>query len=270
MTIVRRSTSLTLARAATLASLALLPFSASPAAQAQTEARTVFVGTAAKPAGLKAVLQSFRAALGGPDLGGDPGPFTGGRREITWDQVPDELASPNVLPGDIFDGTEAPFARGVRLSTPGESIQVSADSNNPNGFLPRFGHVNPSYTQTFKAFSAERLFSPVGGSNLVDVTFRKPGTGEEATVRGFGAVYIDVDRSKSSFEFYDAQDRLLGAFKVPARNGGFSFLGVIFDNPVVARVRIRYGTHALGPRDDAGHDVAVMDNFLYDEPQPLP
>jgi hypothetical protein len=270
MTIVRRSNPLTLARVAARASVAVLLLQPQPAAQAQTEARTVFVGSAAKPAGLKAVVQSFRVALGGPDHGGEPGPFAGGRREITWDQVPDELASPNVLPGDIFDGTEAPFARGVRLSTPGESIQVSADSNNPDGALPRFGHVNPSYTQTFKTFSAERLFSPVGGSNLVDVTFRKPGTGEEATVRGFGAVYIDVDRAKSSFEFYDAQDRLIGTFKVPAKNGGFSFLGVIYDQPVVARVRIRYGTHALGPRDDAGHDVAVMDNFLYDEPQALP
>jgi hypothetical protein len=51
---------------------------------------------------------------------------------------------------------------------------------------------------------------------------------------------------------------------------GFSFLGVVFARPRVARVRIKYGTGRLGPRDSKKHDVAVMDDFLYGEPQQLP
>ena len=42
-----------------------------------------------------------------------------------------------------------------------------------------------------------------------------------------------------------------------------------FPKAVVARVRIAYGQVALGPDDDASHDVAVMDDFIYGEPQPV-
>jgi hypothetical protein len=35
-------------------------------------------------------------------------------------------------------------------------------------------------------------------------------------------------------------------------------------------VQIRYGNAALGPNDSADSDVAVMDNFIYGEPQPVP
>jgi hypothetical protein len=36
---------------------------------------------------------------------------------------------------------------------------------------------------------------------------------------------------------------------------------------VVARVRIEYGTVALGPDDSPNNDVSVMDDFIYGEPQ---
>jgi hypothetical protein len=32
-------------------------------------------------------------------------------------------------------------------------------------------------------------------------------------------------------------------------------------------VRIVYGTNKLGPDDSKKHDVAVMDDFIYGEPQ---
>jgi hypothetical protein len=35
----------------------------------------------------------------------------------------------------------------------------------------------------------------------------------------------------------------------------------------VARVRIQYGTGKLGPNESKNYDVAVMDDFLYGEPQ---
>jgi hypothetical protein len=213
------------------------------------------------------IMDQFRAALGGSDNGGVPGSQPAGRREINWDGVPDELAAPELLPADFFNGPEEPLARGALLSTPGAGVQVSADADNATGIPVRFGHINPAYASAFKTHSDERLFSPVG-SNVVNLTFFVPGTDEPAVVRGFGAVYTDVDRQKTSFRYYDRQGRLLGKFKVPKSDNGLSFLGVVFDEPVVARVRIQYGTVPLGPDETAKRDVAVMDDFIYGEPQP--
>jgi hypothetical protein len=216
---------------------------------------------------VRPALDRFRRLLG-TDRGGEPRHFPAGRRELTWDGVPDQFAAPHALPGNFFNATVAPRARGALLSTPGDHVAVSADSDNPDGAPVRFGDINPSYPRQFKAFSAERLFSPVG-SNVVNLRFRVPGTGRPARVRGFGAVCTDVDRRESAaFTYYDARGRSLGTFAVPTAPQGLSFLGVIFRQAIVARVRIRYGTAKLGPNDSRRYDVAVMDNFVYGEPQP--
>jgi hypothetical protein len=212
-------------------------------------------------------IKRFRKLLG-PDNGGAPGGDPKGHREINWDAVPDELASPNALPGDYFNAKVAPRARGAVLATPGDHVAVSADSDNPSHAAVRFGDVNPTYTNLFKAFSPERLFSPIG-SNVVNLTFRVPGTNTPALVTGFGAVYTDIDKKKNTaFQYFDKRGRLLGKFAAPVSKGGFSFLGVVFARPRVARVRIQYGTGKLGPNESKKYDVAVMDDFLYGEPQP--
>jgi hypothetical protein len=210
---------------------------------------------------ITASVNQYRAALGEPNNGGTPGPLAGGRREINWDGVPDAQSAPNFLPGDFFRG------RGSLFDAPGGSgVQVSADSNNPAGAAVRFGNINPTYTSSFQVFSAERLFAPIG-TNIVDVTFTVPGTQTPAVVRGFGAVFTDVDGNSSSSEYFDKNGRSLGRFVVPAANNGLSFLGVAFSDPIVARVRIVHGNSALGPDDSATVDVVVVDDFIYGEPQ---
>ncbi len=207
----------------------------------------------------------YRALLG-PDNGGAPAGDPGGRREITWDGVPDSLASPNGYPSAFFNAKAAPRARGAVLTTPGTGLRVSADADNPAGAAPRFADINPSYGAEFATFSAPRLFSPVG-SNVVNLRFRVPGTNRPAVVRGFGAVYTGVDRRESTaFEYFDVKGRSLGTFSVPVGKRKLSFLGVAFAKPVVARVRIEYGNRALGPDETGGIDVAVMDDFIYGEP----
>jgi hypothetical protein len=213
-------------------------------------------------------VAAFRDLLGEPNNGGTPGSQPSGRREINWDGVPDEFSSPDFLPADFFNGPAAPRARGAFFATPGEGVLVSADGENPAGAEVRFGDINPSYADAFETFSPERLFSPFG-SNVVDLTFFVPGTDTPAVVTGFGAVYTDVDLADSSFEFFDADDRSLGRFPVPANDDGLSFLGVVFDAPVVAHVRIAYGNSPLGPDESATLDVAVMDDFFYGEPQAI-
>ena len=214
---------------------------------------------------ITAAVERYRTLLG-PDNGAEPGSKPTGRREINWDKVPDEMAAPNFMPADFFNAPKAPRARGAHFSTPGRGVQVSARRDNPTGTAVRFGHINPTYTGIFKTFSEERLFSPIG-SNVVDMTFYVPGTGTPALTRGFGAVYTDVDQERTHFEYFDRDGKSLGNFTVPIANNGLSFLGVVFDRPVVARARIEYGTAALGPDDSPKNDVSVMDDFIYGEPQ---
>lgn len=213
-------------------------------------------------------VDEYRALFGGANNGGAPGDYDTGYREVNWDTLPDELASPNDYAPDFFNGKEDPRARGMLLASTGV-LRVSADSDNPSGTPPRFGELNPSYPDIFQAFSEERLFSPVG-SNIVDITFFVPGTDTPAATRGFGAIYTDVDTEHTAFEYFDKDGNSLGAFDVPLSNNGLSFLGVVFEQPVVYQVRVTYGTVSLGPDDSPENDVAVMDNFIYGEPQPLP
>lgn len=215
---------------------------------------------------ITAVVEQYRKLLGA-DNGGDPGTKgASGFREINWDTVPDEVAAPNLYVSDFFNAAQAPRARGIVLKTPGTGLMISADSDNPSKALPRFGNINPKYAENFKTFSAERLFSPVG-SNVVDITFFVPGSTTPAAVRGFGAVYTDIDTDHTAFEYFDAKGKSLGKYAAPVANNGLSFLGVAFKDAVVARVRVSYGTSALGPDDGPAADVAVMDNFIYGEPQ---
>lgn len=215
-------------------------------------------------------VEEYRQALGGVNNGGDPGTAgETGYREINWDGLPDEESAPNLYASDFFNQPIAPRARGIILTTPGVGLMVSADSDNPTGTLPRFGNINPQYADIFLTFSEERLFSPVG-SNIVELTFFVPGTNQPATVRGFGAVYADVDTDHTAFEYFDVAGNSLGEFETPIADNGLSFLGVIFPEAVVYKVEVRYGTGPLGPEDGTEDiDVAVMDNFIYGEPQAL-
>lgn len=218
---------------------------------------------------VKAKVEEFKKLLGGQNNGGAPGDFDTGYREINWDGLPDELSAPNDYAPDFFNDTKDPRARGMLLSTPGTGLMVSADSDNPSGALPRFGHINPTYADMFKTFSEERLFAPIG-SLFVDVTFFVPGTQTPAVVQGFGGIYTDVDTLYTAYEFFDASGNSIGKYEVPVADRDLSFIGVVFPKAVISRVRVQLGTAALGPDDSTANDVSVMDNFIYGEPQPVP
>jgi hypothetical protein len=155
----------------------------------------------------------------------------------------------------------------------------------PRAVLSLFN--NPTYGNIFSTFSPLRLFTPVG-SNITEALFFIPGTNgaQPATVRGFGAVFTDVDRPdgrtpgdplrnlipSTRIEYFGADGKRLFSSFVPASpgDGSLSFFGIVFDEARIARVRIISGNVAPGPDDDAQHDIVVMDDFLYGEPQPLP
>ena len=52
-------------------------------------------------------------------------------------------------------------------------------------------------------------------------------------------------------------------------DGNLSFFGIVFNDARIASVRIKTGDVAPGPNDDRHHDIVMMDDFIYSEPQAL-
>ena len=205
-------------------------------------------------------LVEFRAVLGDPSNGGTPGPLAGGRREIKWDGAPS-----GPLPGDFFNTT---VKAGAIFGTDGTGFL-----NSDNDFID----LNLTYADDFAAFSPLKTFMPIGSAELT-VDFRVPGSGTRAVTRGFGVVFSDVERvGAASIKLFDADGRSLGQYHAPVRSdaAGFSFVGVAFDSPIVAQVVITSGQRSLGAgvqdlSDGGNLDLAIMDDYLYAEPQALP
>jgi len=158
-------------------------------------ATTVRQASGPNPAAIQAAIDQFRADLGTNNGGDDPA--QSGRREISWDELPDIEADPNKLPPDAYAG------RGALLSTPGTGLQVSADSSNPDGRPIEFGRAT-----LFAPFSPQRLFSPLG-STITDVRFVEPGGSTPALSRGFGAVLEkENNKRKKGKTYYEHKNKM--------------------------------------------------------------
>ncbi|MET0552546.1 MAG: hypothetical protein ABW221_05885 [Vicinamibacteria bacterium] len=208
-------------------------------------------------------VAQFQGVLGAPLNGGTAGSQPAGRREVNWDGVPANVTNTDDFPGDFFNTRST---RGIVMTTPGRGFRAS-DTN--------LADVDASLAQEFAPFSPRKTFLP-SGSTITDVDFRVPGTNEPASVRGFGVVFSDVDRTNSATIEYFGASGSLGRFEAPVRGAGssLSFLGVTFDGKIVTRVRITSGRApvAAGVRDittGGAADLVIMDDFLYDEPQPV-
>lgn len=225
---------------------------------------TIRSGSGADASALAATRDQFRADLGGGTVVGANGSFGGLRREINWDSVPAAFAAPNFLPANFFNSNSP---RGVVLATAGTAFQVSGSAADSQPLY--FGNINVTYSTTFTAFSAPRLFTSLD-NNIYDVTFFVPGTTIPASVTGFGAVFADVGQANTTtITFFDRNNMPFGTFYAPAFSGGLSFLGAFTNNgqPQIARVRVKPGNVALGPNDnDTSSDVVVTDDFIFGEP----
>ena len=244
----------------------------------------VFQAAGTTAEAIQSTVDAFRTALGDPDNANAPGPIAKGRREINWDGGGNNDTTAPLPPANPFDVFLD--SRGARFTTPGTGLTQGPPAGGPQGGLAEL-FDNPDYADIFSTFSPLRLFAPVG-SNFVDGRFFIPGTNgaEPAAVRGFGAVFTDVDRPAGSLTgdhlrdllpstlitYFDADGKELFTGAVPASpgDGSLSFFGVVFDKARVARIRIISGSTAPGPDDDKKHDIVVMDDFLYGEPQALP
>jgi hypothetical protein len=224
------------------------------------------VGGDATPASIQTQVDAYRAALGNPNNASNPGPISGGRREINWDGGGASTAASSGPTLTAFQ------TRGATFTTPGTGF-LQTPLN-----VTELTSINATYTTTFGTFSAQRIFTPVG-SNITDVTFSLPGSGgaTPATVAGFGAVFSDVDLAGTTrMEFFDLGGASIYSGTAPqdtSVDGGLSFLGALANaGERVARVRITTGNGPLGPTDTNGNpaDVVVMDDVLYPEPIAIP
>ena len=245
-------------------------------------APTVFQAAGKDGPSIQSSVDAFRAALGNPN-NGNAGPLNTGHREINWDGAGgvDTSTTNPVTPFTVFRNT-----RGSQFTTPGIGLTQAPAAGGPQGGLAVLFN-NPSYGAIFKPFSNMRMFTPVG-SNITEALFFLPGSDGSipATVTGFGAVFTDVDQPDGSgpsekrgnrgastlMEFFGVNGELLFSSFVPASpgDGNQSFFGIKFNDSRIARVRITTGDTALGPDDDAGNDLVVMDDFIYGEPKALP
>ena len=105
-----------------------------------------------------------------------------------------------------------------------------------------------------------------------------PGTNgaQPATVRGFGAIFTDVDLSNStSIEFFDAHNNSIFSQAVlpgTVDDKSLSFLGAVGSEEIF-RVRITSGNTPIGSSADnpaKGVDLVAMDDFIYAEPRSVP
>jgi len=209
---------------------------------------------------ITAKVNEFRNLLGPSNA--IAGEQATGRREITWDGAgANPFNNRNDFPANFFNSN---VKAGAVFTTAGTGFRN--DSTN-------FSEVNPTYAAQFNFFSANKIFAPVG-SNQLDQLFQVAGQPTPAVSRGFGIVFSDVDLAdKTTIQLFAQDGSSLGAFSAPVRSddGGLSFLGVTFDNPIIARVRITLGTGALAANVNdisAGGtvDLVVLDNLIYGEP----
>ena len=234
---------------------------------------SVFQAAGPTALSIQGSVDQFRAAVSVP----------AGRREINWDGGNPANEATSVV-GNPFAGFQV--TRGALFTTPDGTGFVQAPAGTdvaPGGLAGFFG--NPTYKTSFKAFSASRLFTAIGG-RITDVTFFVPGGGSvAATVNGFASVFTDVDQPDGSgpatkrgnrnastlIEYYGVDGHLLFSSFVPASpgDGGFSFYGVVFPDARIARVRITSGDVAPGPSDSEKDDVVMMDDFVFGEPRAI-
>jgi hypothetical protein len=264
-----------------LSGMALVPFCQTAEAQGKLVRPMIFQAAGPSIESIQSSVDEYRAALGDPNNANNPGPLADGRREINWDGggPPVDATTPPVTPFEVFLNT-----RGARFTTLGVGLSQAPPAGGPQDGLQGLFN-NPTYGATFSAFSPLRLFTPVG-SNVTEASFFIPGTNgaEPATVRGFGAVFTDVDESdgigprqrranprgdSTLMEYFDRDGNLIFSSFVPASPGdaSLSFFGILFDDARIARVRITTGNVAPGP-DDGEVDIVMMDDFFYSEPQP--
>ncbi len=168
----------------------------------------------------------------------------------------------NTFPGDFFAQTDAALPNGRKRG----AVLTSTFANDFRVSSVAFDDIYSGFATQFKVFSRKLVFCTMNG-NVLDVTFKVPGQSTDATVKGFGVIFLDVDvANKTSLEFFDVDGNSLGKFFAKPSDKNFSFIGVKFkEKTFVSKVRITAGEEGIS-KTSSYNDKVGMDDFLYDEP----
>jgi hypothetical protein len=222
-----------------------------------------FTGADAADPGFANKLEEFRTGLGGVKIEDGILSNATGRRELAWD----ESAATN-FSGNTFN---TGIRRGVVFTVDGSTQASNFIVRDPDDL----DTYHDDYPSLFASYSGNRVFSPVADT-VTTVRFRDPANpGTDATVKGFGLVFNDVDRDDSTsirLFYRTALGASTSELVVPALplNGGFSFAGAIFtDGERIERVEITSGNTALtlGLPEVGATDLVVLDDIIYGQPQ---
>jgi len=222
--------------------------------------------------------QAFEAAIGGANNGATPSPQPNGFRALNWDGVK-------------LDGTD--FGGNTFVIVPNKTVGIPVNRFQERGAMfgrvyavsnDGFAAVNPGVAGVFAAFTPLNDFVPFN-THQVDLDFVLPGPHTSSSVtagtRGLGGIFINVhDPVQTSVEYF-AGPISLGRFYVPvgpSTSPAYSFLGVLFSQPIVTRVHLMLGsgtifrfdgtTSTAGAADNApaGANVVALDDLAYAEP----
>jgi hypothetical protein len=293
---------------ALLSTLALHPDRPAHADDEDFAPPIVFQAAGPNAQSIQSTVDAFRAALGNPNNANAAGPLAIGRREINWDGGGNnDTTSPPVTPFDVFLNTrgsrfttpgeglsQAPPSGGpegglaglfdnptygviftafspLRLFTPVESRITEGFF-----FVPGSNGGVPAVVSGFGA-----VFTDVDRQDAEE-SDKKRDKRPAGTVIEYFAVADDDDddddhgrgrgHGHGRGRGHDDDDRkVLFRGVVPASpgDGSLSFFGIVFEDARIARVRITTGNADPGRDDDRKHDVVMMDDFLYGEPQPV-
>ena len=187
-------------------------------------------------------FNQFKTAIGGMDNGNNPAQANG-FRTINWSEV--------ALDGTDFGGNSTVIIRNSTVGIPTNRYQIRGinfdrvHAVSGDGFFS----ANTGVADQFFAGEGAKIFAPFN-NNQVRVHFVRPsnpaGSPINAVVRGFGALFLDVDHGNSTSIEYFNGGASLGRFFVPAgHDADESFLGVLFDSPIVTDVLLTVGEGAI-------------------------
>ena len=222
--------------------------------------------------------QAFESAIGGANNGATPAPQPGGFRALNWDGVK-------------LDGTD--FGGNTFVIVPNKTVGIPVNRFQERGAMfgrvyavsnDGFAAVNSGVAGVFTAFSPVNDFAPFN-THQVDLDFVLPSphtsSGVTAGTRGLGGIFINVHNPIQTSVEYFAGPISLGRFYVPAgpsASPAYSFLGVLFSQPIVTRVHLTLGSgtiflfdgssFAAGAADNApaATNVVALDDLAFAEP----
>ncbi len=224
-------------------------------------------------------LNNFEITLGGANNGGNPA-AANGFRTINWDAVQ-------------LDGTD--FNGQTTVISPAKTIGIPVDRFQSRGVTfdtiygvsgDGFTSVNAGLANQFPFFSTRNIFA-MFNDNGIDIAFVSPSspntTPVPSAVRGFGAIFLDVEKpNTTSIELFSGTTSLGKFFVPPGASGQAEFLGALFANPVITNLHITVGEGVLfrfnGTTFSAGDadlsnggtlDQVATDDFVFSEPAPL-